>query len=263
MCPPPQGRSPMPVPTAAEPSLTAPTSAPTWGPTRAPSGTGAVPAPGPSPAWHCWHGTRTGGAVGQPEPPPNPGEGRGHCAVPCHTTPRQHNAPRKDWKAPRMSPAGHRSRLLHPNSSTAAPRAGGISWLCPPPVLWAPGRVLGFRLQSLKAELGAAGVSGEAVPDRCPAGIVSHQHQSTPQGPQNCPSTRAPPRDPKIVPVVRGLAGQDPPEHPPPHLASPAGATGSPRCPHKCVPAWPCAPKSGTQWLLGLGSVLWKGGGQA
>lgn len=196
-------------------------------------------------------------------PPLTPERAAG--TAPCHATPCHANT------MPQGRTGKHHGCPLRVTEAafctpTALPRPPGLEeslGCAPPPVLWAPGRVLGFRLQSLKAELGAAGVSGEAVPDRCPAGIVSHQHQSTPQGPQNCLSTRAPPRDPKIVPVVRGLAGQDSPEHPPPHLASPAGATGSPRCPHKCVPAWPCAPKSGTQWLLGLGSVLWKGGGQA
>lgn len=79
----------------------------------------------------------------------------------------------------------------------------------PPPVLWAPGRVLGFRLQSLKAELGAAGVSGEAVPDRCPAGIVSHQHHSTPQGPQNYGDHGVPINVslPGLVPQNQGLSG--------------------------------------------------------
>lgn len=79
----------------------------------------------------------------------------------------------------------------------------------PPPMLWAPGRVLGFRLQSLKAELGAAGVSGEAVPDRCPAGIVSHQHHSTPQGPQNYGDHGVPINVslPGLVPQNQGLGG--------------------------------------------------------
>lgn len=198
-----QGRSPTPAPTAAGLSPTAPTSAPTSRPTRMSRSTGAVPAPGPSPACRCWPGTRRGGVAVRPEPPHHAqpsqrGQRAPRCAVlrhaaschvaaccavlhriiprhavlchaaPCHAMPCcampcRCNTPRRDTRA---SDGTSWTLAAGHRSPAAAPQwFWGTRCLARSPTAFGHrGGFLPLTLQEpLKAELSTAGVSEESV----------------------------------------------------------------------------------------------------